>query len=359
MLSAFPSSVGLFSRMHFPAVYTRFASTQTSALAKLRKATGYSVAKCKKALELYPGDIEKAEQWLHAEAQKGGWSKIGNLQSRLATQGVVGIYTQNSSAAMIEVNCESDFVARNAEFQTFVGKVLAACLNYALSQTFNQDFTKMHLNSEQLNSLKFENSGLADLVAMTSGKFGEKTILKRATCIRTQGDIILSSFVHPAKTLSDLPGVEIGKFGALLAYQQKIGALQPVDQQILLDLGPKICQHIIGMNPRSLGEFTMEDLNAIQKKRQESGAADSDANEKQPVEEKDLTADADESQSSDEEDNRSELDTEQKLTDADESRLLHQVFLLDQSKVVGEALAPLSVEVIDFARFECGENVDN
>lgn len=355
MFSSVLPSLRMFSRAYLPASFARLASTQASPLARLRKATGYPIGKCKKALELNSGDIEKSEQWLHAEARKGGWSRMVNLRSHPATQGLVGICTQNNSAAMVEVNCESDFVARNSDFQTFFGKVLVACVNHALSQPFNQDFTKMHLNSEQLNSLKFENLSLAELVAMACGKFGENTILKRATCIRTKGDIILSSYVHPSKTLPDLPGAEMGKYGALVAYQQKIGASQPVDQQILLNLCSKVCQHVVGMNPSSLGEFTGENLNTLRKKKQDRDVAESDEETSQSVQEKVSAVDDDDSHTSDEEDNESHLDPARKNLEVNESRLLHQAFLFDPSKVIGEALAPLSLEVIDFERFECGE----
>jgi elongation factor Ts len=105
------------------------SATEKSALASLRKKTGYSFINCKKALAMFNDDVAQAEQWLHEQAQKEGWTKATKLESRVATQGLVGIVARRKVAAMVEVNCETDFVARNEVFQSLVRDVAKSCLD--------------------------------------------------------------------------------------------------------------------------------------------------------------------------------------------------------------------------------------
>lgn len=106
-------------------------ASDKSALATLRKKTGYTFANCKKALELHNNDLPKAEQWLKQQAQTLGWSKATKLEGRSTKQGLVGVLVRNNIGAMVEVNCETDFVARNEHFQKFVEKVSIAVTKHA------------------------------------------------------------------------------------------------------------------------------------------------------------------------------------------------------------------------------------
>lgn len=104
---------------------------EKSALAALRKKTGYTFANCKKALELHNNDLTKAEQWLTQQAQALGWSKATKLEGRSTKQGLVGVLVRNNISAMVEVNCETDFVARNEHFQKFVENASIAVTKHA------------------------------------------------------------------------------------------------------------------------------------------------------------------------------------------------------------------------------------
>lgn len=103
---------------------------EKSKLAALRKKTGYTFVNCKKALELHQNDIAQAEFWLKQQAQSLGWSKATKLEGRQTTQGLIGVAVRDQYAVLVEVNCETDFVARNNEFQKIVEETANSCLNF-------------------------------------------------------------------------------------------------------------------------------------------------------------------------------------------------------------------------------------
>ena len=142
-----------------------------SLLSTLRKKTGYAIANCKKALELNDNDIGKvcigiilkvcerpfkilfltyqAESWLNSQAQTQGWAKAAKLQNRSTPNGLVGLAFDNKSAVLVrkfhvlfmnicsfwfsqvEVNCETDFVAKNDKFQSLVAQITGVCFRNA------------------------------------------------------------------------------------------------------------------------------------------------------------------------------------------------------------------------------------
>lgn len=72
----------------------------------------------------------QAEEWLRQQAQALGWSKATKLEGRQTTQGLVGVAVNNNQGILVEINCETDFVARNAEFENIVKEAAETCLNY-------------------------------------------------------------------------------------------------------------------------------------------------------------------------------------------------------------------------------------
>lgn len=158
----------------FTKTFARFIHTTTarwavekSNLALLRKKTGYTFANCKKALELHSNDVAKvrsnyregirlilvhfkAETWLRDQAKALGWSKATKLEGRQTRQGLVGVVANQGSAALVEVNCETDFVARNATFQDLVSEVANACRHFTEKQVAtNGPLTKVKKNNKR------------------------------------------------------------------------------------------------------------------------------------------------------------------------------------------------------------------
>ncbi|XP_029359106.1 elongation factor Ts, mitochondrial [Echeneis naucrates] len=281
---------------HVQSVHTgcQLLAADKAQLMKLRKATGYTFLNCKKALEKFDNDIAQAETWLHQQAQKEGWSKANKLEGRKAKEGLIGLFVGDSAAVMVEVNCETDFVARNEKFQQLVMDVAFATMaqyhNKAQSQT---SYVKSVLTGEELSKLSVgEGASLADLVALTIGRLGENMSVKRAVTVSVPGDWHIGSYVHGG--LSCQSEVAMGRYGALVVFQGGKEAERET-------LGRKLGQHIVGEAPVSLGN--MDDL---------------------PCGES-------------------------------ETRLLPQTFLGDPSRTVAQFLRGQQARVLDFVRFQCGE----
>lgn len=270
-------------------------------LAILRKKTGYTFANCKKALDLHQNDLVKAEQWLHEQAQSLGWAKAVKLQGRITQQGLIGVIVQKNIGAMVEVNCETDFVARNSVFQQFVESASMACIQHVSKLPTNDLLSKIDIGADGLRGIQgLEGKSLGDELALMIGSVGENASLRRATCFKAAEPITLFGGSHPLKTTSS--GVHLGTYGSIFAW--KSASDGPVDADLLKN----ISTHIIGLSPSKVG------------------VADID----KPNEDKDA-----------------------------EKCLIHQGYLIDETITVGELLKENALEVLDFNRFRCGEEVES
>ncbi|XP_076670013.1 elongation factor Ts, mitochondrial [Andrena cerasifolii] len=272
-------------------------SSKKTLLAKLRKKTGYTFVSCKKALELHDNDFDKAEQWLKEQAQSQGWTQAAKLHSRITSQGLIAVITNNSHGALVEINCETDFVARNKKFHELAETILAAVLKHGTAMEQKAPVNKTMLYTESINSLSAgDGKSLADHSALTIGSIGENINIRRALCMNVNSGVYLYGCTHPAP-VNPVPS-SFGRYGALIALKCK--QKKPV-------LGMQLCQHVIGMNPIKIGDPKIDE----------------------PYN-----------------------DTE------DEPVMLYQDFLLDPSLSVQQLLENEQVEIVDFARFEMGENIE-
>lgn len=271
-------------------------AAEKALLMKLRKSTGYTFINCKKALEKFDNDIAQAETWLHAQAQKEGWSKANKLEGRKAKEGLIGLFLGDRAAVMVEVNCETDFVARNEKFQQLVTDVAFVTLAHHLNKNKGQKgYVKSVMAADELSKLSVgEGGSLADQVALTIGSLGENMSVKRAVTVGVPAEWRIGSYVHGG--VSGQTEVAMGRYGALVVFQGGNEGEQEV-------LGRKLGQHVVGEAPVSLGN--MDDL----------PCGDS------------------------------------------ETRLLPQTFLGDPSKTVAQFLGEKQARVLDFVRFQCGEGV--
>ncbi|KAI5109593.1 elongation factor Ts, mitochondrial [Silurus meridionalis] len=144
-------------------------SADKALLLKLRKNTGYTFINCKKALEKFSNDITQAEHWLHDQAQKEGWSKASKLENRRTSEGLIALLKKEKIAVMVEVNCETDFVARNETFQQLVQDVAFATLEHHQSKTMS-GYMKSMMSAEDVCNLTVpESSSVADQLALAIG----------------------------------------------------------------------------------------------------------------------------------------------------------------------------------------------
>lgn len=244
----------------------------------------------------------QAEQWLRDQAQSLGWAKATKLEGRVTAQGLVGILIQRNIGAMVEVNCETDFVARNEHFQQFVELTSKACLQYVNDLPESELLSRTEFQSESLQKLTDENGRkLSDAMALMIGLVGENASLRRAVCFKVPDAIQLTGMAYPttSNTLAVDSSVQLGAYGTILGLR----ATQTVSDELKKNL----CMQVIGMNPQKVGS-----------QQQDKRSTDKD----------------------------------------DETCLIYQEYLFggDESIEVGDILAKSEVDVVDFQRYRCGEN---
>lgn len=191
---------------------------------ELRDATGVGMMDCKKALAETNGDMDAAVDWLRTR----GLAKAAKKAGRVAAEGLVGIALDGTRAAIVEVNSETDFVARNDQFQGIVGNVAK------LAVEANGDV-------EKLAEMPYPGSGRSVSAELTDAisKIGENMNLRRSAVIEVRHGVI-GSYVH--NTVK--PGM--GKLGVL------VGIESTGDQAVLAGLGKQLAMHIANTNPLSV-----------------------------------------------------------------------------------------------------------
>ncbi len=210
----------------------------TAALVKdLREKSGAGMMDCKKALVENDGDVELAIDWLRTK----GLSKAAKKADRIAAEGLVAMAVSGNAGAMIELNAETDFVARNVLFQGAAKSIAQAAL------TVGSDV-------EALNAAKTaEGEVVTDMLANLIATIGENMVLRRAACFEvTQGAV--ASYVHNA-TAPDL-----GRIGVLVAVESE------GDEAALRELGRKIAMHVAATQPLSLSTDDL-DPEAVERER--------------------------------------------------------------------------------------------
>ena len=191
---------------------------------ELREMTGVGMMDCKKALEETGGDMEAAIDWLRTR----GLAKAAKKAGRIAAEGLVGVSTDGTRAAIVEVNSETDFVARNEQFQSIVGNVAKLAIEAAG-------------NVEKLAEMPFPGTGRSVAAELTDAiaKIGENMNLRRSAVVEVK-DGVIGSYVH--NTVK--PGM--GKLGVIVGIESK------GDKAVLAGLGKQLAMHIANTNPASV-----------------------------------------------------------------------------------------------------------
>jgi len=288
----------------------------TAALVKeLREKTGAGMMDCKRALGESGGDIEAAVDWL----RKKGLAAAANKAARVAAEGLIGVATRGPVGSIVEVNSETDFVARNQDFQSFVRAVSEIALD----------------GDGEIDTLKeaaFPGTGrpvaaeLTDLIA----RIGENLVLRRSSRLSPPEGIV-SSYVHNAL------GPGIGRIGVIIA----LGSGAPAER--LAPLGKQLAMHVAAANPLYLDVASVpqaaldRERNVLREQARESGKSDSII----------------------------ERMVEGRLRKFyEEVVLLEQIFVVDQqtkiSAVVKQAAEEVGapIRVTGFVRFALGEGID-
>lgn len=201
------------------------ADITASMVRDLREKTGAGMMDCKKALTEAGGDMETAVDWL----RKKGLAAAAKKSGRTAAEGLVGVTSASNKAAMVEVNAETDFVARNEQFQALVEAIAKVAL-------------EVGEDVEAIKAAKFPGSDrtVAEEITHLVATIGENMSLRRAR-VMSVGQGVVATYVH--NTLR--PG--LGKIGVLVAIE---GAGSEMDA--LETLGRQIGMHVAATRPDAL-----------------------------------------------------------------------------------------------------------
>jgi elongation factor Ts len=285
----------------------------TAALVKeLREKTGAGMMDCKGALNETGGDIEAAVDWL----RKKGLSKAAKKSDRIAAEGLIGLVSDGAKGTVVEVNSETDFVAKNDTFQGLVKAITS------VAHAVGSDV-------EAIRAAAYPGGGtVADAIANAIATVGENMTLRRAASL-TVGQGAVASYMHTQ--ISD----GLGRIGVLVALESA------GKRDELLAFGRQVGMHVAAMNPVALDGSSVDP--AILE-REKAILMEKNAGKPQHVMEKIV---------------ESGLKSYFK-----EVTLLEQPFALDSSKTVGQAAKEMEskagapVKIAGFVRYALGEGIE-
>ena len=289
-------------------------ATVTAAMVKdLREKTGAGMMDCKGALNETGGDIEAAVDWL----RKKGLAKAAKKAGRTAAEGLVGVESPGRSGAMVEINSETDFVARNDAFQAFVREATKVAL-----------MTSGSVEALEAAHMPGATVSLKDKIQELVATIGENMTIRRVTKLEVKEGVV-ATYVHNQVSEG------LGKIGVMVALES--GG----DVGELTMLGRQIAAHIAAMNPVAVNAAGVD---ASLLERESAILRDKNAGKPDNVMAKIV---------------ESGLKSFYK-----ENTLLDQSFVYDPSKSVGQMLKEVSgkvgkpVELTGFVRYALGEGIE-
>jgi elongation factor Ts len=290
------------------------AEITAATVKELRERTGAGMMDCKKALGETNGDMEAAIDWLRTKGLAAAAKKAG----RQAAEGLVGVAVKGATGAVVEVNSETDFVAKNEQFQEFVRTVAELAL-----ETGNDVGALAQANWPAGGTVE-------EKLTSNIATIGENQSLRRAAVLNVNDGVVVS-YVHNSV------GAGLGKIGVLVALEST------ADKAALEALGKQLAMHIAAANPLALKG---EDLDAEMVERERAIAAEKAAESGKPA---DIVA---------------------KMVDGaiakfrKENALLSQIFVMDNKTKVEDVVAAEAkklgapVALAAYVRFQLGEGIE-
>ncbi|MEA3265002.1 MAG: translation elongation factor Ts [Pseudomonadota bacterium] len=281
----------------------------------LRERTGAGMMDCKKAMDETGGDMEAAVDLLRAK----GLAAVAKKSSRTAAEGLVGVAVSGTKGVAVEVNSETDFVAKNDQFQDFVRKTTEAALG---------------LGSDDVEALKaaaYPGGGtVGDTLTNNVATIGENQQVRRMKTVSVSSGLVVPYMHNAAAPM-------LGKIGVLVALESEAGA------DVLEPLGKQIAMHIAAAFPLALNA---DDLDAEMIARERKIAAEKAAESGKPAE------------------------VQAKMVDgavakfAKDNALLSQLFVMDNKTPVAQVVeqagkaAGTKIVLKDYVRFQLGEGIE-
>jgi elongation factor Ts len=280
---------------------------------ELRESTGAGMMDCKAALTENNGEMQAAQDWL----RKKGLSKAAKKAGRVAAEGLIGVMVQGTKGVVVEVNSETDFVARNDLFQGLVKMIADVALSTGT-------------DVEKIKATKAGSITIGDSINDTIAKIGENMTLRRAASLAVSSGVV-AYYVHNA--VSD----GLGKIGVLVALESSGKADE------LMAFGRQVAMHVASANPLAVDASGVDP--AVIKR------------------EKDILADKFRQQGKPE--NMIEKIVESGLkTFYKEQTLLDQPFIFDDKKTVAQASKETegkvggAIKITGFVRYALGEGIE-
>ena len=290
-------------------------SISAAMVKELREKSGAGMMDCKKALEETNGDMEAAIDWLRAK----GISKADKKAGRTAAEGLIGLASGANEAVVVEVNSETDFVARNDAFQALVRDVAEAALS-----------TDGSVEAVSAATVASSGKSVADTVKDAVGQIGENLTFRRSAKLSVDAGVV-SSYVHNA--VAD----NLGKLGVLVALKST------GNTEALHAIGRQVAMHVAATAPLALNKDAVDpaiadrERNVFIEQARESGKPD----------------------------NIIEKMVEGRMRKFyEEVALLSQAFVINPDQTVGEAVKAAEaevgapIEVTAFVRLALGEGVE-
>lgn len=178
---------------------------------ELRSKTGAGMMDCKKALTECNGDMEAAVDWLREK----GIAKAAKKADRIAAEGLANIFVDGNKAVILEVNCETDFVTKNAEFVSMIENIGKAILN--------SDAKTM----DEINALEVEGQTVSEYVVSKTAKIGEKLSLRRAKLVSKTDAENFGAYLHMGGKIAVLVVVEGSDEGVAREVAMQAAAMRP------------------------------------------------------------------------------------------------------------------------------------
>jgi elongation factor Ts len=273
---------------------------------ELRESTGAGMMDAKKALTETDGDMEAAVDWLRTK----GLAKAAKKADRVAAEGLVGVAVSGGKGVAVEVNSETDFVAKNADFQKLVGGITAAALGAS--------------DVDALRSADMGGKSVADTLTSAIAVIGENMTLRRMAAV--EGETV-AAYVHNAAADG------MGKIGVLVAVKGTDAAI-----------AKQIAMHIAATSPMALSEADLDpavverELTVQTQKAMEENAASAKPKPEAVI--------------------QNNIIPGRMKKFLEENTLLGQKFVMNPDITVAQAAKDAGVEVTGFVRMAVGEGIE-
>eukprot|EP00158_Paraphelidium_tribonemae_P001383 Partr_v1_DN24330_c0_g1_i2_m31882 putative Associates with the EF-Tu.GDP complex and induces the exchange of GDP to GTP. It remains bound to the aminoacyl-tRNA.EF- Tu.GTP complex up to the GTP hydrolysis stage on the ribosome (By similarity) len=211
-------------------------------MSRIRKQyEGVSMSRVRESLVASNNNYQQAISWLDDQLRRDGLAKADRVKSRTATEGYIIMISRQSDgvASMVELNCETDFVARNSLFRDF-----AVSIGHAVTSSSGAS------RDDIMNTyLPERNTTVSDALTNTIARLGEKIDVRRSVEVKPNSNSLIAAFVHPSThtdTSQSDTRVELGKIGAIVELSCVSGS---AETDGLLIFGKQLAQHVVGMAP--------------------------------------------------------------------------------------------------------------